>query len=285
MRAGEVTFDEFSRHTSERWTQIAEVLHGRWDVPTWYSAEDVRQEVLLAAWLYGWRFNAPTASRNVEHFAVWNGLHAAIKSATKARIGHRPHRGEGREIMSCYEIPASALARAGDEDDERDISERASVPATQEDVVLRRVFFERMSRKARGAERIALCALAAYGSAECAASAIYDDEGTRWLLRIGNEADAEAIVRAAIENLVVCVRSPATCSGWMASSFTFRSTRVTRLPFIEMVSLHPTSRESVVCCPVSTETSCVRATSGRRGRKPRRVVRRGRGGMMTQETP
>lgn len=198
VRLGKETFDEFARRTRDRWTQIAQLLHRRWDVPTWYSADDIRQDLLLAAWYYSWRFDAlQSKRRSVEHFTVWNGLHAAQKFATKARIGHRPHRGEGRDVQSCYEIPASSLARDGE--DERDIAEMTSTPATQEDAALRRVFFGRLARKASGAERIALCALARYGNADCAVSALYDDEDTRWLLKIGNEEDAAAIVRTVIE--------------------------------------------------------------------------------------
>jgi DNA-directed RNA polymerase specialized sigma24 family protein len=195
-----LTFEEFARKTSDRWTQIAHLLHGRWDLPLWVSVEDIRQDLLLAAWRYAWYFDVSKSSRkSVEHFAVWNALHAAQKAATKARIGHRPHRGEGRDVQSCYEIPASSIARDGEDD--RDISEMASTPATQEDVVLRRVFFERMAKRASGAEKIALCALAACGNADGAVSALYDDEDTRWLLQIGNEDDAVAIVRAVIERV------------------------------------------------------------------------------------
>lgn len=201
VKRADETFDQFVRRTRDRWEQIAQLLHSRWDVPTWYTAEDIRQDILIAAWQYSWRHTADRSRMSVERFTVWNGMHAAIKVATKARLGRRPHRGEGHGVHSCYEIPVAVLSR-DEYESTIDIAELASTPATQEDDVGRRLFFERQARKACGVERLVLCALARYGNADCAVSAIYDDEDTRWMLKIGCEEDAAALVQAAIEKSV-----------------------------------------------------------------------------------
>ena len=45
-----MTFDQFVRSTAGDWTRLASYLRGRWQVPSAVDVDDVRQEMLLAAW-------------------------------------------------------------------------------------------------------------------------------------------------------------------------------------------------------------------------------------------
>lgn len=205
VRNGELTFDQFFRSTRARWRQIAEKLFRRWDLPAWVSVEDIEQEILVTCWKFAWRFDfSKSARESVEHFAVWNGLHAAQKVATKARIGARPHRGEGHAVPSRYEIPVSFLGVIREDDDDGfGISTRGpAVEATQERDALRRLILGRLAKKAVGADQLALRALAAHrGHVDEAAVAIYDDEAARRELGLTDVEEAKAVGKA---RKVVC---------------------------------------------------------------------------------
>lgn len=217
--AGRLSFDEFARATDSRWQQIADLLRSRWDVPGWMTREDMKQEMMMTAWRFLWKLDVRnhrrtffTSKAPVERFIVWNAMHQVVKSATRARIGHRPHRGEGKNMPSCYEIPASALIRDGDKAGDGDVIDWAVHPAPDlDEVIERRLYFKRAARLARGAQRIAFLALAVRPSAEEAAMAIYDDCEVRRTLRCNCEQDALRIVYQAVESLRYCPTLAGTC--------------------------------------------------------------------------
>jgi DNA-directed RNA polymerase specialized sigma24 family protein len=50
LRSGEMTFSRFYSATLRDWDRMAAKLFGRWRLPCGVTEEDVRQEMLLAAW-------------------------------------------------------------------------------------------------------------------------------------------------------------------------------------------------------------------------------------------
>jgi hypothetical protein len=200
VRLGQKTFDAFARETRDRWTLIAGTLRCRWDLPTWFSEDDIRQELLTNAWYYLWYYDSRRSrTKSVEHYVVLNAIEATRKRATKARIGRRPHRGGGGR--SCYELPASSLTEGADKD--FDITEVLSCPATQEEDIDRRRLSEFLLSASKRLLPAAVPLRRKVGPRDKviseASRGLYDDEDLWWILRLSCEADAQILVEAAVK--------------------------------------------------------------------------------------
>jgi DNA-directed RNA polymerase specialized sigma24 family protein len=85
---GAVGFDEFARATRAHWGAIARKLHRKWKVPAWLGAEDIEQELLLAAWVSAPRFD-PARGHTAKAYLVFHACDKAKKAIHKARGSYR----------------------------------------------------------------------------------------------------------------------------------------------------------------------------------------------------
>jgi len=209
VRAGNLSWDQFFRKTGARWRAIAERMHTCWDLPMWIATDDIVQEMMIACWRYAWIFcsskqdQSRTQCRGIEYFSLWNSLDTSRKVATKARIGARPHRGDGQGVPSRYEIAVSAMHHDREGDDDFSVDTMVGVDATAERDALRTLVLQGLARRARGADRIALAALAARrGCIDRATIDLYRDPVLRSQLGLEDaemgENEAGKIVRRAI---------------------------------------------------------------------------------------
>lgn len=78
LRAGEMAFDRFARETKREWRAMAKALYDRWSTPTSVTAEDVEQEMLLAAWQHVEKWD-PNRGVTLERYVVYNAHDRAKK--------------------------------------------------------------------------------------------------------------------------------------------------------------------------------------------------------------
>jgi hypothetical protein len=188
-RAGEIRFDEVVRLTRATWKSLAQYIARRWRGPAWHGLEDLEQELILAAWYALWEYEpgnprAPSIAR----YVTWNAVDKAKKARHKARAARR-HRNPDAE-RGNFEIPFSA---APTDDVEEVWAAKASVPASQEDSCadIDAAFAACRTR----AERATVRAMFETGDLLRAAAVLYDDAGSRRVLKVKTPREARAAVR------------------------------------------------------------------------------------------
>jgi DNA-directed RNA polymerase specialized sigma24 family protein len=181
---GEIDFAEFAKHTGKLWSWWASRLSRR-DVPSWLDEEDVRQELLVAAWRAADRWEESKGAKPATWIAQ-SAIRAARKSVMRAR-------GVNRHTWRWDEPARHDVAI---EDLE------SSVDAEQEnDLLGRGVLLSLAEEHGPIAALVARALAAADGDAEIAGLLLYEDSGVRLLCRFGNEAQAVKLVRQWIKAL------------------------------------------------------------------------------------
>lgn len=190
VREGVLTWDAFFRVTAKDWRRLAEHLYDRWPSPAGVSAEDVEQELRVAAWQLMPQWKPELA--DVDRFIVWNAATAA------KRWLHRQRNARRREDTSVgrFPVPLSSLGR-GEE------GERLPEPAVDAPQGLA---FERIERLGRVLwqldlpdQQCVLALVAANGDVEGAADSVYEDPRARLVCRLGCREDARRAVRRAAQ--------------------------------------------------------------------------------------
>jgi hypothetical protein len=120
LHGGRITFQKFERDTRRDWDKIAGKLYRKWSLPVGVGEEDVRQELLLGAWMgvfhpkSGWD---PSRGVRIEVHVVWNAC-----SWTKKWI-HRQRQARRRDERAPSRHPLTMGALGVDVDGELSVSE------------------------------------------------------------------------------------------------------------------------------------------------------------------
>ena len=186
---GAIEFNQFAARTDRRWGWWAARFDSRYRLPAWFGADDVKQELLVSAWTALRKFQdgkGPTLTRYVE----WNAVKRTTKAVHRARgCNQHTRKGPGRP-----ELVESQMAH--------------SLPDVADDLDVEAAYFkaERMAVVALLAdsalEQRALRALASEGSAEAAASVLYEDADFRLDAWLCSEREALRFVRRTAEKII-----------------------------------------------------------------------------------
>lgn len=200
--AGEMPFDRFAEVTSKHWNRISSWLFKRYELPTWVDEEDVRQDLLIAAWWATNRFD-PERGVSFKGYLVFNSIDKAKKRLHKVR-GANLHRAD--RARSRIERPFSAFEVKGS----KDLSRRDAGENSIEQVPVEPDHDERVERREKLARARTVCgtvqelltlrALYETDSLVAAARLLYQDIDARLACRIDDERHAYQVVhRSAAE--------------------------------------------------------------------------------------
>lgn len=186
-----------------RWSRFAGFILRRWRLPPWVTHEDVRQDLVIAAWLHVRKFD-PARGVSADRYVEWNAITSAKKRGHKARGSYRHRNADA--APSRHELAFTGLAREGDEDGavEERLAERASTPPAQHDLAERRDLLRRLEVACESPrERWSVRALVEVGGdVGAAALALYDNAQARYELRLASEARAEKVVASVVRAVV-----------------------------------------------------------------------------------
>lgn len=175
---GEIDFAEFERQTGKVWRWWAGRLSRR-DVPSWLDEEDVRQELLIAAWAAATRWKEEKGAKPSTWIAQ-SAIRAARKSVMRAR-GVNRHTWRWDEA-SRHDVATEDL--------------EVVVDAAQEDALLEReAVLDAFLEHGPEAALVLRAVAAADGDPEAAAEALYEDKQARLLCRLGSPQQARRFVR------------------------------------------------------------------------------------------
>lgn len=190
LRAGVIDFAGFVRATSLEWTKLAEHLHGRYAVPAGVGAEDIAQEMLVAAWAAARDWD-PASTMTLEGYVTW----CAYASAKKWVHGQRNSLRRDDKAPGRFPLPFAAYSDA-DRDAEQMFARLMVVPSGVEERVL---LVELIAALETEGHRIAISALASSGGdVQGAAELLLGDARIRVALRLWSTRDASRLVRDAI---------------------------------------------------------------------------------------
>lgn len=194
--SGEITFRRFAFETDRRWNWWAKRL-ARSGIPAWIDLDDIRQELLLEVWRALSRYDPAKAKQKAKpEVEVSQFVEFAAKYHAKKQV-HRA-RGDDRHTWKWgparFEIPLSALAREGEEED----AEAFDVPveADQDRTVERREAVMQLARE-QGSLRdfFGVQALAeANGDVDAAATMLWENLDIRLLCRLPSDSAARTII-------------------------------------------------------------------------------------------
>lgn len=177
LREGRSTFDEFARRTAPTWTRLAAWFLRRWPGQAAVDEEDLRQELLLAAWRAVSEWD-PTRGVAIDRFVFYQTGLAATRTLKRA-LSYRKGRG------SVWTLP---------------LPREAAVEPGQHRVAVVRERLER-ARAGEGLEGEVAGALLEHRPLAAVAEGIYRDPARRFRYRLGSESDAAARVRQAAAKL------------------------------------------------------------------------------------
>jgi hypothetical protein len=154
LRAGSISAEQFYAEVQANLRGVSRKVARMLRTPTWFTREDLEQEIALSVWLRAWDYDDTRGTSELS-YVLWNAKKAGMKAANGARHGgHRPHRNENLP-PPCTEIPATDQIE-GQEDDEGRRRRQPCTEATQESDLVRRE--EELTRKqAALARALAAC--------------------------------------------------------------------------------------------------------------------------------
>lgn len=219
LREGRTSFAEFSADTEEAWTNFARYLMRKWRAPVGVDLEDVRQEILVAAWaaVREWEpGRGPSLRKYVVFCAIDKGkkwLHVQRRAGKKgdaarsrhpvsfAELGLEPD----QEEHLLQQAPLAEDLAAG-----RQSAERAAARPFEHsaEVAAWRLGPERgraLLRAIAGLDerdRVAVAAIAACeGDLDAAADMVASSVSSRLELMLGSDEAADRFVRGAAGRL------------------------------------------------------------------------------------
>lgn len=198
--------------SSPAWDRLAAYVFGHYKtkLPPFISRDDIRQEVLIEAFLRAGgseekAFDPKTAKLTKKEqqspdkvaaalfkYAAWNGCDKAKKFVNRARNSKR----RDGKAPSRHELAISGLARGDEtpEDVEGRVYEKIATEADQLDRIERMEVALELATVADGPEEehVARALVAARGDRALAAVLLWEDLEARFELRVSNEDEAEA---------------------------------------------------------------------------------------------
>lgn len=180
LREGRIDFAQFVALTGATWERAAGYFLRRWPGQAAVCEEDLRQEILLAAWQ---AVRAWDPERGVPlHKFVWYATGVAATKAMKRTLRYSPT----REQQTIWTLP---LPREDGPDEER-----------QEKVAVVREALAAAADQEGLESEVAAALLDGRGLGELAQD-LYDDPASRWRYWLCSEQEAESRVRAAAGRL------------------------------------------------------------------------------------
>lgn len=200
LRCGRISFDLFERRTRPVWTALAENLLRRWRGPVAVSVDDMRQELMLGAWIFvaHWdpkRLGPDGQPVAIGRFVTFNACDKAKKWLHQQRNAYR----RDDKSPSRVERNFSSYRRSGDEEGqvEEQLLQKVSTASSAEELLLRREALVAASDRAPLEHRPAMLALAQTGDLDLAAERLAQSPIAYAVHNIRSEADARrAVVRA-----------------------------------------------------------------------------------------
>src|SRR5689334_18110604 len=101
VRRGQQSFDAFAKETWSDWERLAQYLLRRWRVPAAVELDDVRSELLLAAWRAISKYDPARGGMTLDKFVVWCAISRAKRWIHRQRRAHNKScREESRHDLS-----------------------------------------------------------------------------------------------------------------------------------------------------------------------------------------
>lgn len=206
LKRREITFDQFARATTHDWDRLAGYVWERWrrKVPVGVSLEDIRQELLVAAWVAVGRWR-PGKGPGVKSFVVWNACAWAIRWVNMQRNALR----RADHAESRCPVPFAALGEDAHVwlEGLGGLLQGEAEDQTLDDLLdAKDAFMARLEAATAGAEGIRLWALAAFQLAGYdlgqAGALLYEERDLRRWGHWGSPVDAAQQVAA---TLVECL--------------------------------------------------------------------------------
>ncbi len=194
MRSGRLSFAEFERRTRPIWTNIAQHLLRRWRAPVSVSVDDVRQELIVHAWIFAghWR---KELNVTITRYVQFNAIDKAKKWLHQQRNAYRrDDRSPGR-----IERPVSSL-NLSEYAEEHLLDALAHEPSQEESLATRQEVLA-LAKRASPEHRPALAALARTGDPELAARHLLESTAACIAFRLESVDDARHAVTRAIHSL------------------------------------------------------------------------------------
>lgn len=175
LARGEVSFDEFARRTATDWTRLAGKVYSAWrrNLPVGVSLDDIRQEMLLHAWLAVGEYDTSRGGMSLKSYVVYMACAKATRfvheqRCAKRRDDHAPsrHPVTFTELLRIDDEPGKALDLLLEDSSTQDPSELLDARAK----------FARALTVADGVDLYALVALReAFGNIPQAAELLFDE--------------------------------------------------------------------------------------------------------------
>jgi hypothetical protein len=180
LRDGSVSFEAFCKETAEVWTRMAGYFLRRWPGQAAVAEEDIRQEMLVAAWAAVDRWDEARGVA-LERYVMYQAGVAAQRCMRAAL--HCRKRGQA----PVWSLP---LPECREE----------TIEAAQVDVAIARRVLGRLRGRPGLEGRVALAILRGQTIRECA-DAAYRDRTMRLRYRFGSETEARVMMEAAARRL------------------------------------------------------------------------------------
>ncbi len=190
LRCGRLSPDVFERRTRGLWTAQSKKLLQRWRGPVAVDVDDLRQELLLNAWIACGHWD-PKRGVSITRFVLYNAIDKAKKWLHQQRNAYRRDDKAGPR----FERPVSSLNLS--EYAEEHFFDSLAVPASAEDAYIRRQNLVAAVLRAPDQHVPAMVALAKTGDIDLAALALKSSTAACVALRLETVADARlAVVHA-----------------------------------------------------------------------------------------
>lgn len=205
LRAKKTTFDKFVHATRVDYERMALYLLRRWNTPSWYSTEDVEQELYMGTWKHIGSYQ-PGRGPSLKSFVVFNAMAWAKRQLHKARGAKSGVDEKGEKLTSPDFIPSNfeATFSSGIFGSTAALMQANLDAVFQEEAVAEAALIEHESRtialqKAIEAcenpkEEAAFLAIRDAGSLDDAAYMLYYNIDDRIAFRLHSEEHAERFV-------------------------------------------------------------------------------------------
>jgi DNA-directed RNA polymerase specialized sigma24 family protein len=197
LHAGEIEFDEFTRATEREWSALAAELLGRYEVPAAVGIDDVRQELLLAAW---------NATRRWGEGGISLKSWCVMQASNYAKGFIHRQRGALRHRGTAPSRHPVALSSFSEEREERVLAARVQAPTQERDFSRKETINAAIMRAESSDDALALLAVFRMESVDDGARLLYDDKKMRRGCGLKTRTEARALVRRALTRAVESTR-------------------------------------------------------------------------------
>lgn len=185
---GRITFNQFLVETNQDWQQIAKTLLSKWPAPI--EVEDVKQELMLWAWVFFDRFD-PNRGVDLGRYLVFNAIDKAKKSIHVARGANR----HGNADQSKSRLPKlyDDLTLNSCEDCSNWLDLNNGVDHRQDTITEAKEIVSKIPGK--HGQKIGLCFLVSGGDIASVSSLVYEDPVLRGVYRLSSEESAKQLTK------------------------------------------------------------------------------------------